>query len=42
MDEIAADFTAELLRDVDGFKGLAKGNRSVARKLLDAVRDFLR
>ena len=27
---------------MDGYKGLAKGNRSVARKLLDAVRDFLR
>lgn len=42
MDEIAADFTADLLRDVEGFKDLAKADRSVARKLLDAVRDFIR
>lgn len=41
MDEIAADFTADLLRDVEGFKDLAKADRSVARKLLDAVRDFI-
>lgn len=42
MDEIAADFTADLLRDVEGFKELAKTDRSAARKLLDAVRDFIR
>ena len=42
MDEIAADFTADLLRDVDGFRALANTERSVARKLLDAVRDFIR
>lgn len=42
MDEIAADFTADLLRDVEGFRALANTERSVARKLLDAVRDFIR
>ncbi len=42
MDEIAADFTGDLLRNVEGFKDLANTHRSVARKLLDAVREFIR
>ena len=42
MDEIAADFTEDLLRDVEGFKELAGADRNVAQKLLDAVRDFIR
>lgn len=42
MDEIAADFTEALAVDPARFETLAKENRSVARKLLDAVRDFIR
>ena len=42
MDEIAADFTKALTVDPARFETLAKENRSVARKLLDAVRDFIR
>lgn len=42
MDEIAADFTEALTVDLARFETLAKENRSVARKLLDAVRDFVR
>lgn len=42
MDEIAADFTGDLLREVDGFRDLARTDRSVAGKLLDAIRDFIR
>lgn len=42
MDEIAADFTETLTVDPARFETLAKENRSVARKLLDAVRDFIR
>lgn len=42
MDEIAADFTEALTVDPARFETLAKENRSVARKLLDAVRDFIR
>lgn len=42
MDEIAADFTEALTVDPARFEALAKENRSVARKLLDAVRDFIR
>lgn len=42
MDEIAADFTDALTVDPSRFETLAKENRSVARKLLDAVRDFIR
>lgn len=41
MDEIAADFTEALTVDPARFETLAKENRSVARKLLDAVRDFI-
>lgn len=42
MDEIAADFTEALTVDPARFETLAKENLSVARKLLDAVRDFIR
>ena len=42
MDEIAADFTEALTVDPARFETLAKENRSVARKLLDAARDFIR
>lgn len=42
MDEIAADFTEALTVDPARFETLAKENRSVARKLLDAVRGFIR
>lgn len=42
MDDIAADFTEALTVDPARFETLAKENRSVARKLLDAVRDFIR
>lgn len=42
MDEIAADFTEALTVDPARFETLAKEKRSVARKLLDAVRDFIR
>lgn len=42
MDEIAADFTEALTVDPARFETLAKENRSAARKLLDAVRDFIR
>ena len=42
MDEIAADFTEALTVDPARFETLAKENRSVARKLLDVVRDFIR
>lgn len=42
MDEIAADFTEALTVDPARFETLAEENRSVARKLLDAVRDFIR
>ena len=41
MDEIAADFTEALAVDPARFEALAKDDRSVARKVLDAVRDFL-
>ena len=41
MDEVAADFTEALTVDPARFETLAKENRSVARKLLDAVRDFI-
>lgn len=42
MDEIAADFTEALTVDPARFETLAKENRSVARRLLDAVWDFIR
>ena len=42
MDEIAADFTEALTVDPSRFEALARDDRSVARKVLDAVRDFIR
>ena len=42
MDEIAADFTEALFTDQEKFSRMVQDNRSVARKVLDAVRDFIR
>lgn len=42
MDEIAADFTQALTEDPSRFEALARDDRSVARKVLDAVRNFIR
>lgn len=42
MDEIAADFTQVLTADPQRFERLARDDRSVARKVLDAVKDFIR
>lgn len=42
MDEIAADFTQALTEDPSRFEALARDDRSVAWKVLDAVRDFIR
>lgn len=42
MDEIAADFTRDMLHDAGLFKGLAQEHRSVARRVLDALKDFIR
>ena len=42
MDEIAADFTQALTADPQRFQRLVQDDRSVARKVLDAVRDFIR
>lgn len=41
MDEIAADFTEVLTVDPSRFDTLAKEHRSVARRVLDALRDFI-
>ena len=41
MDEIAADFTEALTVDPARFERLASENRSVARRVLDALRDFI-
>ena len=41
MDEIAADFTEALFTDQKKFSRMVHDNRSVARKVLDAVRDFI-
>lgn len=41
MDEIAADFTEALTVDPTRFERLASENRSVARRVLDALRDFI-
>lgn len=42
MDEIAADFTEALVVEPQQFERLSRQNRSMARRLLDAVRDFIR
>lgn len=41
MDEIAADFTEVLTVDPSRFDTLAQEHRSVARRVLDALRDFI-
>ncbi len=41
MDEIAADFTEELLLRPDRFTELAREDRSAAGKLLEAIKDFI-
>lgn len=41
MDEIAADFTRNMLEDAELFRGLARENRSLARRVLDALRNFI-
>ena len=42
MDEIAADFTEALTVDPTRFERLASEHRSVARRVLDALKDFIR
>lgn len=42
MDEIAADFTRNMLEDAELFRGLAQENRSLARRVMDALRNFIR
>lgn len=42
MDEIAADFTETLTVDPTRFERLASEHRSVARRVLDALKDFIR
>lgn len=42
MDEVAAEFTEAMVKDGKLFRELAEDNRSVARKVLDAIRDFIR
>jgi hypothetical protein len=42
MDEVAAEFTEAMVKDGKLFQDLAQDNRSVARKVLDAIRDFIR
>lgn len=42
MDEVAAEFTEAMVKDSKLFRDLAQDNRSVARKVLDAIRDFIR
>lgn len=41
MDEIAADFTRDMMENGKLFEDFAKENRSVARKLLDALKAFI-
>ena len=41
MDEMAADFTEVLLTDADLFGQFARENRTVAERLLDALRAFI-
>ena len=41
MDEIAADFTEALTEDPEQFRKLARENKTVAQKLLNAIRDFI-
>lgn len=41
MDEIAADFTAEMLNDADLFERFAAKNRTEAKTLLDRLKEFI-
>ena len=41
MDEIAADFTREMMENGKLFENFAKENRSAAKKLLDALKAFI-
>lgn len=41
MDEIAVDFTEALTEDPEQFRKLARENKTVAQKLLNAIRDFI-
>lgn len=41
MDEIAADFTRDMMENGNLFEDFAKENRSAARKLLDALKAFI-
>lgn len=42
MDELAADFTREMMHKTDLFDRFSKQNRTAAQKLLDSVRSFIR
>lgn len=41
MDEIAADFTAEMLNDADLFERFAAKNRTAAKTILDRLKEFI-
>lgn len=41
MDEIAADFTADMLNDADLFERFAAKNRTEAKTLLDRLKEFI-
>ena len=41
MDEIAADFTADMLNDADLFERFAAKNRTAAKTLLDRLKEFI-
>lgn len=41
IDEIAADFTKEIVGDVSLFSRLAEDNRNVAQRFIDSVREFI-
>lgn len=41
MDEIAADFTAEMLNDADLFERFAAKNRPAAKTILDRLKEFI-
>ena len=41
MDEIAADFTSDMMKNGKLFDNLAQENRSAAKKLLDALKAFI-
>lgn len=42
MDEAAANFAGELIRDPERFERLAREDRGVVRKLLNAIKDLIR